>query len=81
MDATSTDMAASTSSSIAKPEKFYFDELPKEMHEMKIKEDKMENKVVIGPATVRGIQAGAFKIGDTAGFKQRFLYVFPYIQI
>ena len=45
MDATSTDMATSTSSSIAKPEKFYFDELPKEMHEMKIKEDKMENKV------------------------------------
>ena len=45
MDATSTDMVASTSSSIAKPEKFYFDELPKEMHEMKIKEDKMENKV------------------------------------
>nr|GEW72533.1 ATP-citrate synthase beta chain protein 2 [Tanacetum cinerariifolium] len=25
------------------------------------------NKVVIGPATVGGIQAGAFKIGDTAG--------------
>lgn len=24
-------------------------------------------KVVIGPATVGGIQAGAFKIGDTAG--------------
>ncbi|KAG6764067.1 hypothetical protein POTOM_031524 [Populus tomentosa] len=26
-----------------------------------------ERKVVIGPATVGGIQAGAFKIGDTAG--------------
>ncbi|CAN7045375.1 unnamed protein product [Brassica rapa subsp. trilocularis] len=26
-----------------------------------------DNKVVIGPATVGGIQAGAFKIGDTAG--------------
>ncbi|PWA40598.1 ATP citrate lyase subunit B 2 isoform 2 [Artemisia annua] len=25
------------------------------------------NKVVIGPATVDGIQGGAFKIGDTAG--------------
>ncbi|KAG8052027.1 hypothetical protein GUJ93_ZPchr0001g29542 [Zizania palustris] len=25
------------------------------------------NKVIIGPATVGGIQAGAFKIGDTAG--------------
>lgn len=24
-------------------------------------------QVVIGPATVGGIQAGAFKIGDTAG--------------
>jgi len=24
-------------------------------------------KVIIGPATVGGIQAGAFKIGDTAG--------------
>ncbi|KAL0368168.1 UNVERIFIED_CONTAM: ATP-citrate synthase beta chain protein 2 [Sesamum calycinum] len=28
---------------------------------------KANNKVVIGPATVGGIQAGAFKIGDTAG--------------
>ncbi|XP_051128354.1 uncharacterized protein LOC127249542 isoform X1 [Andrographis paniculata] len=28
---------------------------------------KSNNKVVIGPATVGGIQAGAFKIGDTAG--------------
>ncbi|VAI78772.1 unnamed protein product [Triticum turgidum subsp. durum] len=25
------------------------------------------NKVIIGPATVGGVQAGAFKIGDTAG--------------
>ncbi|KAI3767115.1 hypothetical protein L2E82_17201 [Cichorium intybus] len=25
------------------------------------------NKVITGPATVGGIQAGAFKIGDTAG--------------
>ena len=25
------------------------------------------NKVMIGPATVGGVQAGAFKIGDTAG--------------
>lgn len=25
------------------------------------------NKVLIGPATVGGVQAGAFKIGDTAG--------------
>ncbi|KAL3338009.1 hypothetical protein AABB24_030266 [Solanum stoloniferum] len=28
---------------------------------------KTNNKVIIGPATVGGIQAGAFKIGDTAG--------------
>nr|GMD89278.1 ATP-citrate synthase beta chain protein 2 [Ipomoea batatas] len=28
---------------------------------------KANNKVVIGPATVGGIQSGAFKIGDTAG--------------
>ncbi|GJN32074.1 hypothetical protein PR202_gb20548 [Eleusine coracana subsp. coracana] len=28
---------------------------------------KANNKVIIGPATVGGIQAGAFKIGDTAG--------------
>ncbi|KAL6522895.1 ATP-citrate synthase beta chain protein 1 [Orobanche hederae] len=28
---------------------------------------KANNKVLIGPATVGGIQAGAFKIGDTAG--------------
>ncbi|KAG5555290.1 hypothetical protein RHGRI_012733 [Rhododendron griersonianum] len=28
---------------------------------------KANNKVVIGPATVGGVQAGAFKIGDTAG--------------
>lgn len=27
----------------------------------------MLSQVVIGPATVGGIQAGAFKIGDTAG--------------
>ncbi|CAK9207537.1 unnamed protein product [Sphagnum troendelagicum] len=27
----------------------------------------VNNKVIIGPATVGGIQAGAFKIGDTAG--------------
>ena len=27
----------------------------------------MDLQVVIGPATVGGIQAGAFKIGDTAG--------------
>ncbi|KVH91167.1 Protein kinase, catalytic domain-containing protein, partial [Cynara cardunculus var. scolymus] len=49
MDATSTDMAASTSntSSIAKPEKSDFDELPKEMHEMKIKEDKSEDKLLV----------------------------------
>lgn len=47
MDATSTDMAASTSntSSVPKPEKSDYDELPKEMHEMKIKEDKSEDKV------------------------------------
>eukprot|EP01100_Stratorugosa_tubuloviscum_P014193 TRINITY_DN744_c0_g1_i5.p1 TRINITY_DN744_c0_g1~~TRINITY_DN744_c0_g1_i5.p1 ORF type:complete len:613 (+),score=320.44 TRINITY_DN744_c0_g1_i5:700-2538(+) len=32
-----------------------------------ISESKKKNKVVIGPATVGGIQAGAFKIGDTAG--------------
>eukprot|EP00894_Picocystis_sp_ML_P002377 jgi/Pico_ML_1/52894/g3534.t1 len=28
---------------------------------------KKHNKIIIGPATVGGIQAGAFKIGDTAG--------------
>eukprot|EP01018_Ginkgo_biloba_P027567 Gb_16144 [translate_table: standard] len=28
---------------------------------------RLRNKVIIGPATVGGIQAGAFKIGDTAG--------------
>ncbi|KAK4522313.1 hypothetical protein GAYE_HPESCF16G0193 [Galdieria yellowstonensis] len=28
---------------------------------------KKANKIIIGPATVGGIQAGAFKIGDTAG--------------
>ncbi|KAF8394681.1 hypothetical protein HHK36_020898 [Tetracentron sinense] len=28
---------------------------------------RVNNKVVVGPATVGGIQAGAFKIGDTAG--------------
>lgn len=28
---------------------------------------KANNKVIIGPATVGGVQAGAFKIGDTAG--------------
>lgn len=28
---------------------------------------KLNNKVIIGPATVGGVQAGAFKIGDTAG--------------
>ncbi|CAK9207636.1 unnamed protein product [Sphagnum troendelagicum] len=28
---------------------------------------RVNNKVIIGPATVGGIQAGAFKIGDTAG--------------
>ena len=28
---------------------------------------KKENKVIIGPATVGGIKAGAFKIGNTAG--------------
>jgi succinyl-CoA synthetase alpha subunit len=27
----------------------------------------IELQVIIGPATVGGIQAGAFKIGDTAG--------------
>ena len=27
----------------------------------------IQMQVVIGPATVGGIQAGAFKIGDTAG--------------
>lgn len=31
------------------------------------------NKVVIGPATVGGIQAGAFKIGDTAGMTDNIL--------
>nr|GEV25434.1 shaggy-related protein kinase epsilon-like [Tanacetum cinerariifolium] len=61
MDATSTDMPASTSntSSIAKPEKSDLDELPKEMHEMKIKEDKSEDKeieatVVNGNGTEKG---------------------------
>mmetsp|Transcript_17361 Transcript_17361/g.29726 ORF Transcript_17361/g.29726 Transcript_17361/m.29726 type:complete len:614 (+) Transcript_17361:97-1938(+) len=28
---------------------------------------RMHNKVILGPATVGGVQAGAFKIGDTAG--------------
>ena len=28
---------------------------------------KASNKVVIGPATVGGIQAGAFRVGDAAG--------------
>jgi ATP citrate (pro-S)-lyase len=28
---------------------------------------KANNKVVIGPATVGGIQAGAFRVGDAAG--------------
>jgi len=32
-----------------------------------ISEAKKKNKWVIGPATVGGIQAGSFKIGDTAG--------------
>ncbi|XP_071691124.1 shaggy-related protein kinase epsilon-like [Rutidosis leptorrhynchoides] len=61
MDATSTDMAASTSnvSSIVKPEKSDYDELPKEMHDMKIKEDKSEEKeieatVVNGNGTEKG---------------------------
>lgn len=30
-------------------------------------------QVVIGPATVGGIQAGAFKIGDTAGTIETWL--------
>lgn len=47
MDATSTDMVASTSNTTCtdKPDKSDFDELPKEMHEMKIKEDKSDDKV------------------------------------
>ncbi|GFR40214.1 hypothetical protein Agub_g780 [Astrephomene gubernaculifera] len=32
-----------------------------------IAEARAANKVIIGPATVGGVQAGAFKIGDTAG--------------
>lgn len=49
MDVTVTDMVASTSntSSIVKSEKSDYDELPKEMHEMKIKEDKSEDKVIL----------------------------------
>ncbi|KAF5776030.1 putative protein-serine/threonine kinase CMGC-GSK family [Helianthus annuus] len=61
MDSTSTDMAASTSNTTCtdKPEKSDFDELPKEMHEMKIKEDKSEDKeveatVVNGNGTEKG---------------------------
>lgn len=31
------------------------------------------NKIIIGPATVGGLQAGAFKIGDTAGTAENLL--------
>lgn len=38
-----------------------------------IAQAKKSGKVVIGPATVGGIQAGAFKIGDTAGMTDNIL--------
>ncbi|KAJ7544519.1 hypothetical protein O6H91_09G081600 [Diphasiastrum complanatum] len=35
---------------------------------------RINNKVIIGPATVGGIQAGAFKIGDTAGTLENIIH-------
>ncbi|KAH8937216.1 hypothetical protein BDL97_16G015200 [Sphagnum fallax] len=35
---------------------------------------RVNNKVIIGPATVGGIQAGAFKIGDTAGTLENIIH-------
>lgn len=42
MDSASRGTSTSTSSSVVKPEKSGYDDLPKEMHEMKIREGKSE---------------------------------------
>ena len=41
--------------------------IPEKRTKMLIKEAKKKGKVIIGPATVGAIKAGAFKIGNTAG--------------
>ncbi|KAL3536865.1 hypothetical protein ACH5RR_000231 [Cinchona calisaya] len=54
MASTSTETAASTSNMLAKPVKSGYDELPKEMHEMKIRDDKSDNQEDLEPAVVSG---------------------------
>jgi len=48
--------------------------VPERKTKVLIHEANAKGKVIIGPATVGGVQAGAFKIGDTAGTMENIMH-------